>query len=259
MRREARDTAASYGVLPAGTLLKITGEAEGNFYPVEVELEKGSLEGWVPANLLGLEEQDREQRAQTPAKVEGTTAPLVAKKNRRIPKDETLLLRREPSFFYGVGAGPLLSIINAIDGNSFSGIGISAGGHVGFFLGPELPLRIEVLYNGLSGADARGNGANFGFVDAGASIAYHLSPIEFFGKLSYSLGVSVSSLPGTLNNSFTSVSDLSALWIGAGVGYRFTVSDLLKITTRLSYNLSFLQSPFTFQTIGLLFFIDLQG
>lgn len=234
-----------------------------------MELERGTLEGWIRSDLLGLEEQDREKEARAAEKQKkaiSEKAPLeevpttTAKKGRRrrIPQDESLLFRRTPSFFYGVEAGPTFSIINAI-GNSFSGIGVVAGADAGFYLGDDLPLRIEILYNLLSGVDGSGNQVSFGFLDIGASLAYHLNSFEFYGRLSYGLGISVSNLPGSLGSSFTSVTDLSSVWAGAGVGYRFTVSAMTKITARLNYSLSFLQSPFSFQTIGLIFLFDLQG
>jgi hypothetical protein len=261
--KEANPAGGSYGLLPFGTLMKITGEPNNGYMPVQVELDRGMLDGWVRADLLGLEEQEKEKEAweknkEAPAP---DSAKRVGKKSRRliIPQDERLLFRRTPSFFYGAIASPHFSLIQATNGTGFYGVGGAAGGDVGFFLAPDFPMRIEVLYNYLSGFDSTGNFASFGFLDIGSSIAYRVNAFEIYGRLSYGFGLAVSNLPGTLGTTFNSVSDLGCVWAGAGVGYRFTVSEVLKMTARLHYQLSFLQSPFTFQTIGLVFLFDLQG
>jgi hypothetical protein len=251
--------------LPKGTLLRLTGEIEGRFYPVEVELEQGNIEGWVRQDFLNLEEQRREQEQRERRKREGVAAvenaprnTIPRKRNRlRVPKDESLLLGRKPTFFFGVHGGGAWSITNAISGSSFTGLGFSLGGHVGTLLVKDVPVRFEVGYTSVGGQDAAANEGTWGFIDAGLTGGYQVDDFEFFARVHYGYAVSVSNLPGGLNNAFVSVSDLSSLWIGGGIAYRVMASELTNLSVRGMYNLSFLQSPFGFQTFHLQLVFDL--
>ncbi len=250
---EPKPGAQSFGILPRGTLLRISGEEEGRYLPVEVELEQGGLEGWILQDKLSRPGQEVKKKA--PAETVGTVKP----RRRRVPKDEELLFRRQPTFFYGVNAGGVYSLINAFDASSYGGLGFSAGGHFGFFLNPVLPLRIEVGYTSLIASDSAGVPVSFGFLDVGASLAYELKDFEFFGKIHYAIGSSVSALPGALASAFGEVSELGGIWVGAGVGYRFPASGMVRFSTRLGYHVSVGNSVFAFNTFRLSLLLDFEG
>jgi hypothetical protein len=257
----AKKGARSFGLLPRGTLLRVTGEAEGPYSPIEVELESGNMEGWVLTERLNLAEQDRELEKERLAKEkQGLNAAAPAKKKgRRVPQDEALLLRRQPSFIYGLNGGGTYSFIGAIDNTSYSGLGFTLGAHFGVFLNPRLPLRAEFVYGSFSGASATNTSASFGFLEGAASLGYEFKAFEIFGRVHYAFASSVSNLPGTLNTTFTSVSDLGGFWAGAGVGYRLSQSDFASVLLRLGYSFSLSQSPFSFHTFRLSLYFDLQG
>jgi hypothetical protein len=250
---EPKPGARSFGVLPRGTLLRISGEEEGLYLPVEVELEQGGLEGWILQDKLSRPGQDVEKKSAVEV-AEPTKRP-----RRRVPKDEELLFRRQPTFFYGLNAGGLYSLINAFDATSYGGFGFSAGGHLGFFLSRTLPLRIEVGYTSLLASDSNGVAVSFGFLDAGASLSYELKEFEFFGKVHYAFGSSVSALPGALASAFGAVSELGGIWVGAGIGYRFPSSNMVRFSTRLGYHVSLGNSVFAFNTFRLSLLLDFEG
>ena len=43
--KQPKDSGPSHGVLPKGTLLRLTGQQESVYYSVELELEQGVIEG----------------------------------------------------------------------------------------------------------------------------------------------------------------------------------------------------------------------
>lgn len=269
--KDANGTAESYGLLPKGTLVRVTGDTDGPFIPIEVELEQGSVEGWVQKGQLNLEEQKREAEAEAEAEAAGEEVPrkkvtrptkkraALLRSRKRVPKDEGLLLRRAPSFFYGLNAGSGFSLVRAVDGNVFQGIGFTGGAHVGIFVGREFPLRFDLGYTYLNMVDGTGFPVGFGFLDIGVSGAYNVNDIELFGRVHYAFGMSVTDLPGTLANEFDSVSQLGSIWLGAGAGYRFAISDVTHLTVRGSYSLSLIQAPFFYQLFAITAILDLQG
>lgn len=253
----------SFGLLPKGTLLRLLGEQTGRFVSVEVELQSGTLEGWVVKQRLNLEEQSREELLEESRRAEGKpkSARELAPRARRsrVPKDEGLLLHRQPTFFYGPNAGGVFGIIGAAT-DSFSGMGFSAGGHIGIFIGRDLPLRFELSYLSLNGlGQVTAVPVSFGFMDAALSLAYQVNDLELVARAGYAFGMGVSTLPGALNTAFGSVSELSSLWVGAGLGYQFTFSEITHMTVRAMYGVALIQSPFTFQTIGIQALLDFQG
>ncbi len=260
--KEAR-LGPSFGLLPKGTLLRLLGEQTGRFVSVEVELQSGTLEGWVVKQRLNLEEQSREElleesrRGDDKPKNARELAPRI--KRSRVPKDEGLLLRRQPTFFYGPNVAGVFSIINAST-DSFTGMGFSAGGHVGTFLGRDLPLRFELTYLSLNGlGQATAAPVSFGFLETALSLAYQVNDLELVARTGYAFAMGVSTLPGALNGSFGAISELSTLWIGGGIGYQFTFSEITHATVRAMYGVGLIQSPFVFQTIGIQALLDFQG
>ena len=268
--KQPKDSGPSHGVLPKGTLLRLTGQQESFYYSVEVELEQGVIEGWVKEGFLNLEQQQKEKKKRESIGADGFPPPVDPKKageavpakkraKLRVPKDEGLLLYRQPTFFFGAHGGGTYSIIPAINGSTFSGAGFSLGVHVGTFLRQNIPLRIELGYSNQGGADASGNPASFAFMELGATCGYLYEGFEFFGRLHYGLAISVSNLPGGLNTTFGPVSDLSSLWIGAGAAYRIPVNEMSNLSIRGLYSMSFLQSPFIFHMLGLQMVFDVNG
>ncbi len=262
LQKEPAEGAPAHGLLPKGTLLRLLGDQQGKFIHVEVELEQGSLEGWVRQDRLNLDEQDKEKAKEKPKKRirEIPFDADQAKPTRaRVPKDESLLLGRKPSFFYGVGASGNYGLIRSPeDGRFYAGPGFSAGANVGMYVDRSLPIRFEMLYTTLTGASSDGFVAGWGFVQAGFSGAYNIDNIEIFGSMHYAFGISISDLP-TDGPLFNSPSDMSSLWFGGGVGYRIPLSPLTSLTSRAFYSISFSQAPFNFQILGVMFLIDLQG
>lgn len=277
--KRPKDGGPSHGILPKGTLLRLTGEQEGGLYSVEVELEQGTMEGWVRQDRLNLEEQQREQEAskakkksdavvdkeKTKTETVTTLAPKPRKRARlRVPSDESLLLHRETSFFFGVHGGMNWGMIRALDGATeyaYSGMGFTAGGHFGMFLAKVIPVRFELTYTNLSGADSTTGNTTLGagFADIGASIGYLVDDFELFANLHYGFGVSITSLPGGLNTSFPKGSSFSTFFIGAGAGYTFLRSELTNVSARAYYSISFLQNPLGFQSAGLQLVFDMKG
>jgi hypothetical protein len=250
-------------------LLRLTGEQEGNLYSVEVELEQGTVEGWVRQDRLNLEQQAREQeasksKASKPEKITTQSPKLRRRARLRVPSDESLLLHRETSFFFGLHGGVNWGLIRAVDGAteySYSGLGFTAGGHFGIFLAKQIPVRFEVAYTALSGSDSTTGNTTLGagFVDLGATLGYLIDDFELFANAHYGLGVSITSLPGGLNTSFPRGSSFNSFFVGAGAGYAMLRSDLTNITARAYYSISFLQNPLGFQVVGLQLVFDVKG
>ncbi len=266
--KEASLEGASHGILPKGTLLRITGEQEGTFYPVDVELEQGNIEGWVQQDRLLIEKKAAPPKSAERKTVQNDSSsasppPSPRKKARlRVPSDESLLLHRKTSFFFGVHGGGLFGITHGYDGPSgylFTGLSFSGGVHGGFYLRRDVPIRFELAYTNLTGTDAGSNEAGFGFIDAGASVGYAMDEFEFYGNLHYAFAISVTSLPGTLGTRFGSVSSLGSLWIGAGAAYRFYRSALVDVSVRGAYAISFLRNPLGFQTLTVQLVLDMKG
>lgn len=262
-------SAQSHGLLPKGTFVRVLGEVQDRFSLVEVELDSGMVEGWLPQSLLTLGDlssararprsRPRSQALEADPESEAETVSEVKPKKlrRRVPDDEQILLRRKPTFFYGPNLALNYNLIAAAGGSSYAGIGYTAGAHFGFYLQRDFPLRFEIAYMVVSGSDAS-NTIDIGFINAGVSAAYHVNNVELFARVLWAFGASVSNLPGSIG--FTgAVSELGGPWMGLGVGYKMALSPMFQLTGRLGYQLGLNQSVFGIHVIGAQFLLDIQG
>lgn len=232
------------------------GEQKDRFFRIEVELEDGTVQGWVSEDALS-EASKGNEKAEAPkgtAKEEEEEEPAtrVRPSNRlRVPKDEGLLLRRELSFLYGVQLVPELDIMQTdIDTDVYMGMGYTAGVLVGYFVNPSLILQVEGNYGVVRGVgNTNGQELVFGFFEMNFQVRYLIERIELFGGAQYSIGLSVNDVPPALG--LTAASDLSSLYALAGLGYRAPLTEVLTLAIRLRGGLSFMQAPVSIIRIGL--------
>lgn len=267
---EPDDLSSSQGRLPEGTLLRLLGKRVSGFENVEVELVDRIAEGWIrrkDLNLKAQEEQNEkwDKREKRPRRRDNTDAAERKRREDRIyvPKDEVLLIRRTPSFFYGlVGEVPLAYISNSAN-DFFSGLNFRIGAHIGFFITQSMPLRFEVAYARMAGsADAAspaGAGATMevGFVDLRTQLEVQFGSFLALGLVQYSFGAGVGSAPAT--PTFGSAGSLSSFWLGAGGGYRIGFSDGNSIVLQATYSMSLLRDPVGFQAIGFRILWEVRG
>ncbi len=129
------------------------------------------------------EKTDKGEKPQTEEIQPVETVPKPIHKG-GVPKDEKILLQREPSFFYGAQVGGGFSIISSVDlQTTFSGPSYGGGGHFGFFIERNFPVRLEVNYFQVTGSATPTN-LSLGFFEALASADY------IFDKLAISFGAS---------------------------------------------------------------------
>jgi len=266
LRRGPSEDSPILGRLPAGTILSFKGERSGGFVLVEVELEDGtSLEGWVLKDALdkmSLGDDDEEQ--ETFEQPESAPAPSrikqekPKKKKLRIPKDEGILLKREPSFAYGARAGGSYSLIDVDNGNRYTGLGLFGGAHAGMFVNEKFPIFLEANFFQANGTADDNLNLAFNFFELGVEPLYLITPyLEVFAGLSYAFGLGLADIPPTVQ--VAGAGDLSSFWVHIGGGYRVKVTPEMDMAFRLNYRVSFLRSPFLFQLITLLAVIEFRG
>ncbi len=83
-------------------------------------------------------------------------------------------------------------------------------------------------------------------------------PFEFFAGIQYAFGLGISYLPSSVTTVQTA-SNLSAMGVQGGLGYRINVGYLTDLSIRLRYELSLQQTPFVLQAVGLLLAIEFEG
>lgn len=249
----------SFGILPLGTLLTLSGEIDGNFLEVEVQLEDGLNRGWIL-------EESLHRPSDQPAAAAAAAAPATAKpehSNRRrrmvVPRDEGLLIRREPSFYYGLYALGNLCFIDAAQMPSkHSGLGFSGGASIGYFVQKNLSIGLDGGYSVINGNDLDSTVINVGLIDLGLSLAYHFDDFEVFGGLQYSIGAGIIDLPTQLN-AIRSASEFSSLWFLTGVGYRVQTGQMTSLAFRARYGGSLSRDLIGFQTISLGAYFEIRG
>lgn len=238
------------GLLPKGTILLVTGEAENGFLPIRVELEDSTEEGWVRENSVDLESDGEEPE---PEVVERPRPKKLV-----IPQDEGILIRRDPSFFYGGQAGLVWSVIDIeTDPLTYVGPGFMAGLQAGTYLQNNIPVRLELSYTAVGGNDANEIHAGFGLFDIAGSASYQWDPFEVFLTLQYSMGIGILDLPA--RTAILEASEVSTLWVLGGVGYRFNFGGITSVVVRGRYGRSIATSPVGFQTFSLLAYLEVRG
>ena len=61
LRKEPYVDSESLGILPAKSLVTLTGEEKGKFVGVEVELEEGAISGWIDSSVIRKKEVREEE------------------------------------------------------------------------------------------------------------------------------------------------------------------------------------------------------
>ncbi len=271
LRSEASAISKSVGRLPSSTLVLVKGEEKNGFLPVQIELEDDeTVQGWVAVDALttGREGVDRENIED--ARRLAFDEPSGRKLRIRIPKDESVLFGRKPSFYYGLQVGPHYNFMQASDGSAASGFGLEAGGLVGIFVTPEIPVRMELGYAMLSGArdDASAAGTttstttttkntSLGFVNTSLVGAYRFDRLEIHLGAQYAYGISVSDIPGPTQA--TTASEISAYNVIIGGGYYAPIGDVTGLSIQLRYTGSITHGPLSLHQFGLLLGLNLNG
>jgi hypothetical protein len=254
LRKEPSESSPSLGRLPKGTILTLQGQEKDGFIAVDVELEEGSIEGWLPKDAVSKVGGEDEASVAKKKKVEDdddeseeeAPPPIVKPKRKvKIPKDEGLLLRRDPVFFYGIQAGLGESFLHDNQGNLFTGLALNAGGQVGFYIDRGFTARIEVSYEQLNGSADPNINVQYAFIDMAAIGGYWLDDFELFAGFQYAYGISLTDIPG--GGKVDGASDLSNLGVVGGAGYRFHIGELTDLVVRAKYFYSFLSAPLNFQ------------
>lgn len=275
LRKRSEDDSASLGRLPKGTIVSLTGEIKNGYVAVEVELEEGSISGWVPRTALNRQarenlpedprsmKEDEDEEIKRPKRSDESDdeEPVVIRPRSRIkvPKDEGLLMRRDPSFFYGVHVGGGAAILNAsaVTGDMFVGPAIVAGGQVGYHISRNIPVRLELSYLSVSGSEPQGQSMSFGFADIGGYVSYFIDDFEVFAGASYAYGISVGDLPKQILNN--TAPDFSSLFFAGGVGYKINLGEVTDLVLRVRYNVSFMRDPLATQTIQAIGYLEFRG
>lgn len=270
LRKGPDESSAVLGRIPKGTVVKHSGKAKGDYLEVEVELTQGSVEGWIPAFAAPARVRDEsgatddgpsasgEPRRSEPDEPTDSYRPV---RRVKIPSDEGLLMRREPSFFYGVQGGGGLSILSApaVSANFFMGPAIMAGAHAGYFLSRVVPVRFEVNYHLLNGNDPEGKAKSIaiGFIQVSGSISYYLEQFELFGGVGYGLGISVGDIDPKIK--INSAQDFSGLFFHGGLGYLVPLSDISNLAIRVRYDFGFNQAYVAPQAASAMLYLEFRG
>lgn len=216
---------------------------------------EGDAEGWVPEKFIQIPEPD--EAPKDGAEKKGPPKKKEPLKRGAVPKDEALLLKRDPTFLYGVFLGGNFNVIHTQFTNGpFTGVGFTGGGHAGLFLGKDLTIRGEVGYTLTSGVSDEGN-ASFGLVDVGVHLDYSIDRFVVSGGVQYSAGIGIGDISKIIK--IGTAADVSSLWGVFGGGIRFPISEVLAFVVRGRYGISFTRAPIGFQTMGVLGFVEIRG
>jgi hypothetical protein len=150
--RGAQKDAEVIGRLPKGTVLTLLGESEGGWVKVEVELINGVEQGWVEESAIkGSEQQEIDDNQSRPK-----TKKKKNKKKTQLPEDELAVIKREPSFSYGVYAGGNYGILSpAYEEVALQGIGGQAGAFISWYLSRDYSLGVELGVTQLNGKESQ--------------------------------------------------------------------------------------------------------
>jgi len=271
LRKEPYPDAESLGILPVKSIVTLLGEEKGRFVQVEVELEEGSLTGWVEISVVRRKKKAEEESPEPevaeeePAKKVIPVKKYQSKKKKKriaIPQDEGLLLKRDSTFSYGAVVGGHLDMIRVeVPESDFSGNGFSLGATVSFVLDPNFRLRTELVYSNHSGIDSNERMVAMGFMDLSALGEVPLTTsFSIFGGIQYSFGIGLDNeAQGIDPQTLETASELSGFWAQGGLGYRFSVGEQSYLTLRGRYAGALMTSPLAIHTFGLQLVWEIEG
>ncbi|MEZ4752124.1 MAG: SH3 domain-containing protein [Bdellovibrionota bacterium] len=259
------------GRLPDGSIVIVIGKQRGDYQMVEVELEDGSaLDGWVNMNalqLLGGAGKRGDADAEKPRR--------RSRSRMVLPQDESLLLRRKPSFFFGVNVGGNFAIIQPaqpVNPGTYTGLGLLAGAYAGFYLQDNIPVRIELNYLQMNGLDPNIASAadstladflTYGFMEVAIVPALTFSTLEIFAGIGFALGISIGDTPNGFQpnpgEEITAASDLSSLSGQVGAGVSFELNRDTQMAIRGRYTIHIDTSPILFMGFGVVASLQLRG
>ncbi|MBM4303746.1 MAG: SH3 domain-containing protein [Deltaproteobacteria bacterium] len=257
--RGAQKDAEVIGRLPKGTVLTILGESEGGWVKVEVELVDGVEQGWIDESAIkGAEQQELDDnRSQAKKKKKKN------KKRSRLPEDELAVIKRDPSFTYGVYAGGNFGILSpAYDEVTLQGMGGQGGAFIYWYLSRESSLGVELGVTQLSGSESQPidslsvKSGVARLFDVSAVFEYLYQNFRFFGVLQYSKGIGISDFP---LDQVESASDFSGLWFKAGAGYSIPLSDVVSLVGKGTYGYSFNRAYVGFQGFFFSAYLEFRG
>ncbi len=259
--RGPQEDAEIVGKLPKGTILTVLGETEGTWTKVEVELVGGVEQGWVDEKSI----KGFEQQAAEDAKKETSKKTKKGKRKKRLPDDELAVIKRDPTFAYGIYGGGNYGILSSTYSEPlYQGIGGQGGGFVYWFLDRDMSIGTEVGITQLSGSQgtldptdtsSSGKGTARLFDIAGV-FEYMYQNFRFFGALQYSVGIGIADFP---LDAPPSASDFSGFWIKAGLGYAIPLGDLLNLVGKGSYGYSFNREFVGFQNFTFSAYLEFRG
>jgi hypothetical protein len=284
LKRGPSKESETIGLLPINTLAQDRKAKLGQFKRVGVELQNGEIvDGWVPADSVvkhrpkrstSSDDSDSDDPADGAASnsdsdsasksTNGDKSAAPSKNGKVvIPQDESIVMHRAPSFFYGIQGGANLGIIQeATNGAYYYGIGFIGGGYIGLFLDRDIPVRLEInltQVNAVGTLSAGGTaGLGFNYIEAGLVPAYRFGNFEVFGGITYSLGIGIGYVPPNISLP-DGATDMSSLGAEAGVGYRFQINPDFFLAIRARFLFDFLRSPFANQSAGLMVAFEFQG
>lgn len=255
VRKEPYPDAESLGILPAKSLVTLTGEEKGKFVEVEVELEEGSLTGWIESKVLSKKETEENQEGGDEEKtIIKARKPKKKKKAVAVPSDEGILLGRTPTFSYGFLVGGHFDFLSVeTPQNSLRGYGFLGGGSLSFVLDPNFRLRTEVDYSVHSGVTETDKLLSLGFLNISATGEIPIgSQFYILAGLQYSFGIGIDNTDTVVSaQSVAAASDVSGIWGLAGLGYKFPLGEISNLSIRGRYAGAFLTTPIGFHTFGL--------
>lgn len=230
-----------FGKLPRGTEAEFLNDIQSGFLKIRVELDNNELlEGWV------LEASSSRKLVVDPRK-----------KRLKIPRDEALLLYRDPTFFYGLQLGPNLGLVShaQLPGVGY-GLGLTVGPHIGTFLTKQFPIQAEANFVLLNGGIVNTSDLRFNFLEVGALTSYLLKKFQFSLGVFYAMGLGTTELP--TNMQLNSASDLNSVALAAGAGY-LVKWNYIDVILSFRYRLHLLFTQYTFQNFNLQVAFQLKG
>jgi hypothetical protein len=256
LRKEPYVDSESLGLLPAKSIVTLTGEQKGKYVQVEVELEEGVVQGWIESKSLAKKEVSEGENSEEDAERKVIKVRKAKKKHKTVPvpNDEGILLGRQPTFSYGFFGGGHLDFISVQDPqDSLAGYGFLGGATLSFVLDPSFRLRTEVDYSVHSGTNSTEKLLSFGFLDISATGEIPLGGAFYvLGGFQYSLGIGLDNSDSVVSaTSVAAASDVSGFWGLAGVGYKFSIGETSSLSLRARYAGAFMATPVGFHTFGL--------
>lgn len=264
LRKDPYPDSESLGLLPAKSIVTLTGEEKGKFVQVEVELEEGVVQGWIESKSLTKKEapEEGESEEEEEKKIIKVRKAKKKKKTIPVPGDEGILLGRKPTFSYGFVGGGHLDFLSVQDPqDSLSGYGFMGGATLSFLLDPTFRLRTEVDYAVHSGTNSNDKLLSFGFLDISATGEFPLSESFYLlAGFQYSLGIGMDNADSVASTSSVgAASDVSGIWGLAGLGYKFPLGETTALSLRARYAGAFMASPVGFHTFGLQAVWEIEG